>query len=203
MKLEISDKATNLLVKNIAEHAWIDIDLTNADKEVKDTLTQAADANNQEEAQVIYDTYFWKIPIEKVAAKNNITPIEVRKMLGVFKKKLKMIKTNNRKHLGKKAKLNQHKLGLIKDFLDENKFKFYKLNDIRLYLLQKAGGQFTVSNSTIGKAMNNSMQMTFKKVNKIHPSVIAQQTKRKMAEALSIQMELSLRGIAIVYCDEF
>ena len=58
MKLEISDKATNLLVKNISDHAWIDIDLTNAYKEIKDTLTQTADANNQEGVQVIY-WYLW------------------------------------------------------------------------------------------------------------------------------------------------
>ena len=38
LKPVISDKATSLLVKNIAEHAWIDIDLANDDKEVKDTL---------------------------------------------------------------------------------------------------------------------------------------------------------------------
>ena len=123
MKLEISEKVTSLLIKNISEHSWIDINLANDDKEVKHAFTHTADATNQERVTVIYDTYFWKIPVEKVATKNNITPIEVRKMLGVFKKKLKMIKTNNRKHLGKKAKLKQHKLCLINDFLDENKFK--------------------------------------------------------------------------------
>ena len=47
------------------------------------------------------------------------------------------------------------------------------------------------------------MRMSFKKVNKVHPSVITEETRRKMAQSLNIQAALCLKGIDVIYWDEF
>ena len=127
----------------------------------------------------------------------------IRQNLIKFRKNLKTIKVNNRRFLGKKKKLDQEKQNLIRDYLKENQFRLYKLNDIRLHLLKNTGDQWQVSNSTIWRVMKKEMGMSFKRVNKVHPSIITEETWRKMAESLSIQAELCLRGIDVVYWDEF
>ena len=127
----------------------------------------------------------------------------IRQNLTKFIKNLKKIKANNRKFLGKNKKLDQVKQNLVKEYLKENKFRFYKLNDIRLHLLQKTNDQLQVSNSTIRRRMKKEMWMSFKKVNMVHPSVITEETRRKMAESLNIQAALCLRRIDVIYWDEF
>ena len=164
---------------------------------------QEFDNINAETSKVIFDKNFRKLSIKEIAINNNVGITMIRENLVKFKKNLKAIKVNNRRFLGKKKKLDKEKQNLIRDYLKENQFRLYKLNDIRLHLQQTTSDQLQVSNSTIWRVMKKEMGMSFKRVNKIHPSVITEETRRKIAESLNIQATLCLRGIDIIYWDEF
>ena len=94
-------------------------------------------------------------------------------------------------------------LKLIKDFLVENRFISFTLNDLQLYWRRKTAEHSVVSVSTLGRWLRNKFDMSYKKLNKIHPSVPELQSCRKMIEATSIQIELAKRDTVAVYIDEF
>ena len=73
----------------------------------------------------------------------------IRENLVKFKNNLKAIQVDNRRFLGKKKKFDKEKQNLIRDYLKENQFRLYKLNDIRLHLQQTTSDQLQISNSTI------------------------------------------------------
>ena len=111
--------------------------------------TQEFDHINAETSKVIFDKNFRKLSIKEIAINNNVGITMIRENLVKFKKNLKAIKVNNRRFLGKKKKLDKEKQNLIRDYLKENQFRLYKLNDIRLHLQQTTSDQLQVSNSTI------------------------------------------------------
>ena len=45
--------------------------------------------------------------------------------------------------------------------------------------------------------------MSYKKVNKIHPNVLTEENKRKMIEALGVQIKLENLSFTVIYIDEF
>ena len=83
----------------------------------------------------------------------------------VFKNQIKRIKANNRKLLNKCKKIDETKITLIKEFLKENKFKLFKLDNLRCYTEAKVGDSWTVTNSTLGRVIKTNLKMSFKKIN--------------------------------------
>ena len=81
-------------------------------------------------SKVVGEAFFKRIPIKKVCRENNIDLLGAKKMLSYFKNQIKRIKANNRKFLNKCKKIDETKLTLIKEFLNENTFKLFKLDNL-------------------------------------------------------------------------
>ena len=69
----------------------------------------------------------------------------------------------------KKSKLNEKMLKQIKDFLFDNGFISFTLNDLQLYWTRKTAEHSVVYVSTMGLWLRNKFDMSYKKLSKIHP----------------------------------
>ena len=115
----------------------------------------------------------------------------------------KKIKANNRRFLNKHRKIDETGLILIKEYLNENKFKLFKLDNLQCYIKTKTGDSWTVSNSTLGRVIWDNFKMLYMKINKFNQILLKTENKNKMLESVVILLELDQKGVAVVYLDEF
>ena len=87
--------------------------------------------------------------------------------------------------------------------MHDNRFRFFKLNDLRLHLQRNEANSLKLSNSTIGRILKSKFWMRYKKVNKMHPSVPSMQSTRKMLDAVAIQIIMRDQGVSVIYIDKF
>ena len=61
----------------------------------------------------------------------------------------------------------------------------FTLDDLRNFLKNKKGDDWSISNSTLARLLKRDIRMSFKKVNRVHQSIALHENKRKMLEAVA------------------
>ena len=167
-----------------------------------DTL-EMEEESNDEWPEIIYETYYSGVPVEQIPRRYNKRLCEVQTTISLFKKNLRKIHQNNRRFLNKRIKLDHSKLQIIEDYCTKFRFSALTLGDLKRYLIEKVGGAWNISESTISRALRTKLNMTYKKINKVHPTTASNSNKQKLIEAAAIQIKLSQQGVIWIFIDEF
>ena len=114
-----------------------------------------------------------------------------------------MININNKRFLNKTRKLDSNKVSLIQNYWNTNKYDNFTANDVRLHLQNEIGDGWSISLSSVTRCLKNSIGLSYKKVNKIHPKILKWENKRKMLEAALLQQKLNEEKVTVIYVDEF
>ena len=134
-KLELSERTTEELARILYEFIGEPLNL-NCDSKSNEAKSNAGEGSNRLTLlQTIHDGYFRGVRITNAALKNQVDVGEAKKSLALFKRNLKSIKRDNRRFLNKTTKINEKTIDLIKEFLNENRFSLFKLDDLLLFFL--------------------------------------------------------------------
>ena len=197
------DTSNEALIKTLSTTVGIGERIQNLNQNEINRTNQNYWSNEESFIQVIFEVYYWKFSISKVARKYKIDSTVIKQLMTSFKKNIKIIKSYNRRFLNKSSKIDDRKLKLIKGYWESNKFSTFTLNDLRLHLREAVGEKFDVSKSTLSRVLKKKAGMASKKINKINPIVWTSESKWKMLEAAVLQLKLIQKATLVIYIDEF
>ena len=129
--------------------------------------------------------------------------LELRLLLSKYKRNVSKIKSDIRRWMNKRKKLSWEILETILEFLESHKYLNFTLDELRIFLIKKHWETYTLSNSTIGRWLKRKFNMLFRKINKVNPKVFYPDSRRKMLEAITLQIKLFSRWLNVIYIDEF
>ena len=87
--------------------------------------------------------------------------------------------------------LNFPKIKLLEEYIKTNSFGSFTLSYLKNYLIQRVGGGWNIFESSFSRAMRGNLKMTYKKINRVHPTVATNSNRQKILEASAIQMRLA------------
>ena len=136
--------------------------------------------------KLIVKRYVSGVPVEQIPRRYNKRLCEVQTTISLFQKKIQKIHQNNRRFLNKWIKLDHSKLQIIEYYYTKFRFSALTLDDMKRYLIEKVGGAWNISESTISWALRTKINMTYKKINKVHLTTVSNLNKQKLIEAAAI-----------------
>ena len=161
------------------------------------------DEADERNCKIIHEIFILKKNIKAVARKFDADLLDVSRFWSKYRQNLRMININNKRFLNKTRKLDSNKLGLIQNYWNTNKYDNFTANDVRLHLQNEIGDGWSISLSSVTRCLKNSIGLSYKKVNKIHPKILKWENKRKMLEAALLQQKLNEEKVTVIYVDEF
>ena len=201
--LNIDEDSTETLLQTLRMETGIKSFPSIAKFESQNETPGDFQTNLEKAAHIVYEWEVLKKNVFVVGRKYDEDPANVRKILKLFRMKQTFIKKHNRRFLNKKRKVNLEIIELVNEYWQEHKYINFTLDDLRYYLNNKKGDDWNISNSTLARLLKRDIRMSYKKVNRVHPSIALHENKRKMLEAVALQIKLVQNEVTVIYIDEF
>ena len=91
----------------------------------------------------------------------------------------------------------------IQDLVNLHRGNAIKLALVRAHLIRKFPNAKIPCLSTIGRYMRTQLRLSYKTLNKKHPTSTRQENWRKFFESAWVQSTLEKQGVELIYLDEF
>ena len=173
--IECNFRDSSSLLENIITHKIFDQD----------------DEADYRKCKIIHEIFILKKNIKAVARKYDADLLDMSRLWSKYRQNQRMININNKRFLNKTRKLNSNKVSLILNYWNTNKYENFTANDARLHLHNETGNGWPISLSSVTICLKNSIGLSYKKVNKIHPKILKWENKRKMLEVVLLQQRLN------------
>ena len=200
---EISSATTESLSKILKESFNKNNDPIIFEQQTNTKIANYFENDDKDIWNILFEIFMRHRSVQYISRKYQIHQLVIQNLWSFYRKKIKAIKKDNRRLLGKNCKLTQDKIKQIADFWIAKRFQNFTINDVRLHLVSNSNNGWSISNSSVGRSLKRDIGMTYKKINKISNKVVTKENKRKILEASVLQMRLMQSEVDVVYIDEF
>ena len=102
-----------------------------------------------------------------------------------------------------RRKLDQQQLFAIQELVDLHRGNAIKLASVRAHLIRNFPNSKIPCLSTIGRYMKSKLKLSYKTLEKKHPTSTKPENWRKFFESAWVQSTLEKQGVELIYIDEF
>ena len=144
-----------------------------------------------EETEVIFLRFYAGRSVPEIADKLQVAEIKVKDFWKNFSRNLKnKKKINIKKYLNKKKRLDRRHHAFIEEYLNKNLLSVFTLQDLRSVLISEFPELSNLSKPTIGKSLRTQHEMSYRKLSRVVPKTLTEDSHRKMMETAAIMSHL-------------